>query len=134
MELQFRVGLLLPEAPERIRNNTVPGRVLGEPDAQCSRATASHAACARSGVAYLLKDAPSILQKQLSGWIQLHPARQAFEKLEADFFFQILNLARKRWLGDAQSARRAPVMLLLADRRKISQMPQFHFDTLWLLV
>ena len=85
-------------------------------------------------VAYLLEDASRILQKQLASWIQLHAAREPVEKLEADFFFQILNLARKRWLGDAQPARRAPVMLLLADRHKISQMPQFHPDTLSRLV
>jgi hypothetical protein len=34
-----------------------------------------------------LKDASRILQKQLAGWIQLHAAREAFEKFEADFFF-----------------------------------------------
>ena len=67
----------------------------------------------RSGVAHLLKDTSRILQKELAGWIQLHAAGQAFEKLKADFFFQILNLAGQRRLCHAQSARRAPVMLLL---------------------
>src|SRR6202023_1987674 len=48
MKLQFRVGLLLPEAPEGIRNNTAPGRILGEPDAQGARSTTSHASRTRS--------------------------------------------------------------------------------------
>jgi hypothetical protein len=33
-------------------------------------------------------------------------------------------------LGYAQSARRTPVMLLLADRHEISEVPQLHTDTL----
>ena len=52
------------------------------------------------------------------------------EKLEADFSFQILNLSGERRLRHAQPARRAPVMLLLADRYEIPQVSQFHFDTL----
>jgi hypothetical protein len=95
---------------------------------------ASHAAGARRRFIYLMKNTPRIFQELLARRTQLHAARKTFEKFEADFLFQILNLARKRWLGDAQSARRAPVMLLLADRHKISQMPQFHSDTLSRLV
>ena len=34
LKLQFRVRLLLPEQSEGIRNNAVPGRILGEADAQ----------------------------------------------------------------------------------------------------
>jgi len=60
LKLQFRVGLLLPESPERIRNNTAPGRILGEPDAQGARLTASRTS---SCLTYFLKDAPSIFQK-----------------------------------------------------------------------
>jgi hypothetical protein len=34
LKLQFRFQLALSESPEGIRNNPVPGRVLGEADAQ----------------------------------------------------------------------------------------------------
>ena len=34
LKLQFRIGLLLSESPERIRNNAVPGRIFREPDTQ----------------------------------------------------------------------------------------------------
>jgi hypothetical protein len=81
-----------------------------------------------------LKDTPCIFQKKLARWIQLHAAWQAIEKLEADLFFQILNLPGQRRLCHAQPARRAPVMLLLPDRHEIAQMPQFHSDTLSRLV
>jgi hypothetical protein len=41
-----------------------------------------------------------------------------------------LDLAGERGLGDVKSLCGAPVMLLLANRHEISQMPQFHSDTL----
>jgi hypothetical protein len=77
-----------------------------------------------------LKDPPRILQEQLARCTQLHAAREALEKPEAELFLQIPNLARKRRLSHSQSARGTTVMLLLADRHEISQMPQFHSDTL----
>ena len=130
IKVQFRVGLLLAEAPEKIRNHSAPGRILGKSDAQRPRTTVSHASCARGRVVYLLEDTSRILQKQLARWIELHAAREAFEKLETDFFFQILYLAGKRRLCHAQSTRCAPKMLFLADRHEIAQVPQFHSDTL----
>src|SRR4029077_7538632 len=42
LKLQLCVGLLLSESPERIRNNTAPGRIFREPDTQRPRTTASH--------------------------------------------------------------------------------------------
>ena len=56
------------------------------------------------------------------------------KEFEAYFLFQILNLAGQRWLRDTQPPRRTPVMLFLTDRHEISQMPQFHSDTLPRLV
>jgi hypothetical protein len=61
--LQFRAGLVRPKSPEGIRNNAVPGRVLGEADAQRPRLTASYASRARCRLVDRLKDAPCILQK-----------------------------------------------------------------------
>jgi hypothetical protein len=92
--------------------------------------TARHAIGAHSRFAHLLKNAPRILQKYLAGCSQLHAARKAFEKFEAEFILQILNLPGKRGLSHVQLAPGAPVMLLFADRNEISQMPQFHSDTL----
>jgi lipoyl-dependent peroxiredoxin len=43
---------------------------------------------------------------------------------------QVLNLARERRLSHAKSLCGAPVMLLFSNGYKISQMSQFHSDTL----
>jgi hypothetical protein len=61
---------------------------------------------------------------------ELHAARQPVEQREADLFLEIPDLAGQRRLGHAQAARRAPVMLLLADCHEIPQVPQLHTDTL----
>src|SRR5260370_39809925 len=50
-ELQLRVRLALPEAPERIRDDATPRRVFREADAQCPRLTTSHASGASGRVA-----------------------------------------------------------------------------------
>jgi hypothetical protein len=92
--------------------------------------TASHAIGAHSRFANILKNASRILQKQLAGGTQFHAAREALEKFEAQLLLQILNLARKRRLSDTQPARSAPVMLIFADCNEVSEMPQFHSDTL----
>jgi hypothetical protein len=99
-----------------------------------SLTAARHTGGARRRPADILEDAPRILQKQLAGRTQLHAARHPIKKLEADFFLQILNLTGKRRLRHPQSTRRTPVMLVLADCHEISQVPQFHFDTLALSV
>jgi hypothetical protein len=93
LKLQFRIGLLLSESPERIWNNAAPRRIFCEPDAQRPRKTASHSGGAPARLVYLLEDAPRILQEQLASRTQLHAARQAVEKFEAQFILQIMNLA-----------------------------------------
>jgi hypothetical protein len=72
--------------------------------------------------------------KQLAGCAQLHAARQPIEKFEAEFFFEILDLPGEGRLSHAQSARGAPVMLFLANRHEVSQVSQFHTDSLSRLV
>ena len=108
LKFQIHIGVLLPETAEGIRSNAAPGRVLGETDAEGARLTPSHAGRTLSRIAYFLKNAPRIVQKQLAGCTQLYAARKAVEKFEADFFLQILNLARKRRLSHSQSTRRTP--------------------------
>src|SRR5450755_561777 len=83
LKLKYRIGLLLPESPERIWNDATPGRIFREPDTQRPGKTASRLGGARGRLVYLLEDAPRILQEKLSGRTQLHAPRQPLEKFEA---------------------------------------------------
>jgi hypothetical protein len=89
---------------------------------------------ARSRFVYLLQDTPRISQEEQSGCTQPHAARETFEQLETEFPLQVLNLAGKGGLCHAQPACCTPVMLLVPDGQEISQMPQFHVDTLSRLI
>ena len=122
-----------PELPERVWNHTVPRRVLSESDPQRPRLATRHTLRASGRLIHLLKYAPRILKKQLARRAYLHTAPKAVKQLESNLLLQILNLAREGRLSHAQPLCGAPVMLLLADGHKISQMPQFHTDTLSLL-
>jgi hypothetical protein len=82
--------------------------------------TASYASSSRSRLIHLLKNAPRVIQEQLPRGTYLYAARQAVKQFEAEFLFQILNLEREGGLSHAQPPGRAPVVLLLADRQKIS--------------
>jgi aryl-alcohol dehydrogenase-like predicted oxidoreductase len=71
----------------------------------------------------------------LRGWspfvgLQIHAARKTVKESETNFLLQILDLARERGLSQAQASRCPPIMLFLADSYEISEMPQFHTDTL----
>lgn len=57
---------------------------------------------------------------------ELDATRTALEQFQTEFSLQIVNLAAERGLGDAKPARGFGEIQKLADRRKISQMPQFH--------
>ena len=64
----------------------------------------------------------------------LHAAGESVEEFETDLLLQILSLARQCGLRHAQPLSRAPVVLLFADRQEISQVPQFHINTLQVLI
>jgi hypothetical protein len=61
------------------------------------------------------------------------PLRSASSRA-ADLLLQILNLARQCGLCLAQPLSRSPVVLFFADRQEVSQVSQFHIDTLQALV
>ena len=130
MELQFGVRLPLPELPQGIRDDAVPGGVFGKADAQRSRLTAGHPRGASSCFIHLLKNAPRIFEEQLAGCTQFYATRQALEQLKSDFAFQILNLTGKRGLRHVQPLGGAPVVLFLADCHEVSEVPEFDTDTL----
>jgi hypothetical protein len=77
-----------------------------------------------------VKDSSRIHQKRFSGGADFHAAGKAVKQLETDLLFQILNLPGQRGLRDAQTFRGTSVMLLLCNVHKVSQMSQFHSDTL----
>jgi hypothetical protein len=86
--------------------------------------------CARRCVIDFLKNAARIIEKQLSGLTYLHATRKTVKESKTNFLLQILDLARERGLSNAQASGCPPVMLFLADSYEISEMPQFHTDTL----
>ncbi len=65
---------------------------------------------------------------------RFYAAWQAVKQFDAYFLFQVLYLARKSGLGDAKPLGSATVMLLFADGYEISQMSQFHINTLVLSI
>src|SRR6266404_2203658 len=134
LELQFRVRLSLAKFPERIWNHAMPGYTFNESHSQGSGLTRSYTFGARRRFIHFVKDSSRILEKRFSGGAGSHAARKAVKQLETDLLFQVLNLSGQRGLRDAQTLRGASVMLLLGNMHKVSQMPQFHSDTLWLLV
>jgi hypothetical protein len=82
----------------------------------------------------LLKNAPRILQKTFARRTDPHSTRQAVKEFETNLLFQILNLTRKGRLSHAKPLRGSIVMFLLSNGHEVSQMSQFHFDTVSLLV
>jgi hypothetical protein len=57
-------------------------------------------------------------------------ARTTFEKVNADFVFQILDSPTQRRLRDAQERRRFREIQRFSDSQKISQVPEFHRGSL----
>ena len=53
-------------------------------------------------------------------------ARTTFEKVNADFVFQILDSPTQRRLRDAQEGRRFSEIQRFSNSQKISQVPEFH--------
>lgn len=51
----------------------------------------------------------------------------AHEKLDAEFFFQQLYLARQRGLGHVQDACGAAEVPLVGQNDKVAKLPQIHF-------
>jgi hypothetical protein len=96
--------------------------------------TGSHPLGAFRRVIYLLEDAPRLLQKQLARSAEFDSTRKTVEQFEANLLPQILNLSGECRLGDTQSLRAAPVMLLLPDGHEVAQMSQFHSDSLSALI
>ena len=112
----------------------MPGDTFDESHSQRSGLTGSDTLGARGRFIDLLKNAPRILQQTFARRANLHSTRQAVKEFEANLLFQILNLARKSRLGHAKPLRGPIVMLLLSNGHEVSQMSQFHFDTVPLLV
>ena len=112
----------------------MPGNALDESDAQGTGLAGSHAPGTQSRLVDLLKEAPGIFQEKLASRTYLYPACKAVKELETDFVFQILNLTGKGGLNDAKTLGGASVMLFLANGHEISQMSQFHIDTVSVLV
>src|SRR6185503_12331324 len=129
LELQFRIGLSLTKHSERIRNHAVPGDAFNEPHSQCSRLAGSYTFGAFSRLIDLLKNPPRILHEAFAGRAYLHSTRHTVKEFETNLLFQILNLARKGGLSHAKSLCGSIVMLLLTNGHEVSQMSQFHFDT-----
>ena len=69
-----------------------------------------------------------------AGRSDLHTATEPIEKLETDLSFEILNLSRERGLRHSQALRGPAEVFFLTDRDEVSEMAQFHFDTLPRLV
>ncbi|HZI49913.1 MAG TPA: hypothetical protein VFD75_19090 [Pyrinomonadaceae bacterium] len=86
--------------------------------------------CARRRVIDFLKNAARVVEKQFSGLTYFHAAWKTVKKPKTNFLLQILDLARERGLSQAQASRCPPIMFLLADSYEISEMSQFHTDTL----
>ncbi len=134
MAIRALIMLSLAKFPERIWNHAVPGHTFDESHPQGSGLTRSHTFGARRRLIHFVKNSSGINQKRFSGGAYLHAAWQAVKQFETDLLFQVLNLSGKRGLGDAQAFRGASVMLLLRNMHEVSQVSQFHFDTLWLSV
>jgi hypothetical protein len=77
---------------------------------------------ARSCIIDALKNTTRIVEEQISGINDFHVARKAFEQLETNFMFQILDLTREGGLSYEQSLRCSPVMLFLSDHQEIPQL------------
>jgi hypothetical protein len=59
-----------------------------------------------------------------------YAARTAFEKVNADFVFQILDSSTQRRLRDAQEGRRFREIQRFSNSQEISQVPEFHREPL----
>jgi hypothetical protein len=73
-----------------------------------------------------LKDAPRIVQEHPARSAELYSPRKPIKEFETKLGFQVLDLSRQCGLRNVEPFRRAPIVLLLADRQKIPQVPQFH--------
>jgi hypothetical protein len=134
VQLQLGVVIVLSKQAERVRDHASPGCILGESDPQRSRLAARHTLGALGRLVQLLKNSPRLIKEQSTGRTDLHTATEPIEQLETDLTFEVLNLSRERRLRHAQALRSPAEVLFFADGDEVSEMAQFHFDTLPRLV
>ncbi len=68
------------------------------------------------------------LQEQLSAFSDLNASASPAKQLNIEFTFELLDLPAESRLGDAQLLSGAVKMQLVAEYRKISQLPYFHVE------
>src|SRR5271154_703332 len=108
----------------------MPGCTFRESYPQYSGLAACHTSSAHRRLIHVLKYASRVVQEGLPGGADFHSAWKTVEQSATDLALQVLNLAGKRWLRDAQALGRASIMLFLANRHEVAQMSQFHSDAL----
>ena len=78
----------------------------------------------------LAQQLTGVAQERLPGGRELHPAAGPRQQLAAELFLQRADLLAEWRLGDVQPRGGAAEVQLLRDRDEISQLAQFHGDTL----
>lgn len=108
------------------RNKIMPGDYLAEPNADRAEMATAEPLCAIDGAIDLRQNVLNLLKKGAARARQPHATRQPLEQLDAQFGLKVADLARQRWLRNAQDRGGAAKMLLATDRAKVTKMPKLH--------
>ena len=65
-------------------------------------------------------------EERLTGRGEPHAAACPVEQLGTEFFLQLPDGQRQRWLGDEHGLRRAGGSAVIGHREEVSQAPQIH--------
>ncbi len=112
----------------------MPGYILNVANPQSPRLAKGDTFCAFGRVIDFLERAACVGEKQFSRIRDSYPTGKTLEQLEANFFFQILDLTRKGGLSHAQVLRSSSVVLLFSNSHEIPQLPHFHTNSVLLSV
>lgn len=98
----------------------MPGRDVVKADRKTSGAAGGKAPRLFAGGIDMRQDFPNFIGIGSAGNCQPDAAGQSFEKLDANFLFQLPDLPRQRGLSDAEHLGSAPEMFRPRDRGEIS--------------
>ena len=78
------------------------------------------------GVFRAQKDSASFGEEDAPGFSELNGVGAAGEQVDAEFIFEVTDLAAEGWLGDVEARGGACDVLFLSDGHEVAQVTQFH--------